>query len=166
MLHLKILASINTEGIEKIKLRTSTWQKSTLLSNACFDDQSRKQAFDSSRVQLTKPFWTWNNVLNFRHFICHLCFFVILHIFRHISCWCHKRNNQLIDSKPPLTTEMKCDQQMCNYYPLPERSKESEVLKIAVRDDKCRGGTTILAGAEVIQGDQLRGSGAGGPAAP
>ena len=57
---------------------------------------------------------------------------------------------------------MKCDQQMCNYYPLPERSKESEVLKIAVRDDKCRGGTTILAGAEVIQGDQLRGSGAGG----
>ena len=57
-------------------------------------------------------------------------------------------------------------------YPLPERSKGSEVLKIAVRDDKCRGGATILAaatilaGAEVIQGDQLRGSGAGGPAVP
>ena len=30
----------------------------------------------------------------------------------------------------------------------------SEVLKIAVRDDKCRCGATILAGAEVMQGDQ------------
>ena len=57
-------------------------------------------------------------------------------------------------------------------YPLPERSEGSEVLKIAVQDDKCRGGArilaaaTILAGAEVIQGDHLRGSGAGGPAVP
>ena len=54
----------------------------------------------------------------------------------------------------------------------PERSEGGEVLKIAVRDDKCCGGATILAaatilaGAEVIQGDHLRGSGAGGPAVP
>ena len=62
---------------------------------------------------------------------------------------------------------------LCNcVHPLPEQSEGSEVLKIAVRDDKCRGGAMILAagrilvGAEVIQGDQLRESGAGGPAAP
>ena len=48
------------------------------------------------------------------------------------------------------------ERQGCVNYPLPERSEGSEVLKIAIRDDNCRGGATILAGVEVIQGDQLR----------
>ena len=59
-----------------------------------------------------------------------------------------------------------------DFHQLPEPGEGSEVLKIAVRDDKCRGSATILAaapilaGTEVIQGDQLRRSGARGPAMP
>ena len=51
-------------------------------------------------------------------------------------------------------TEMACIEYI--YLSFPERSEGNEVMKIAVRDDKCFGGRKDFGGAEMVQGAQPR----------